>query len=473
MSVKAYRDLNPTARSQVDRAKTAAQSKNYDYAITLLIATVKDEPLYLEGRRFLRTVEILKYKGTGTLTRQMANMRTSTLAMKLVTKKAPQDQLAAAEEILQSDPYNHKANMAIADAATALECPELKCFALETIAEGKPKDKSAIVNLHLLAKAYMEAKQHKRAEDTYQRILEIDSRDGEAISGQKEASAALSHEKWDEAQKTEDFRKALKDEKESEQLESQSKIVKSADAIEEQIQFHYQKWQEEPNNPNHSKKIAQLYEQRNEFGNAIPWYQEAFRAGGGIDSSLERVIGDMKVRAAESEIAAYREAMEQQTDPEVKAQYQTAIEQKEGELNQVQLELAEAWVRAQPNDGELRFKLGEALYRVGQYKRATEELQQAVNTQPSVRYPALNLLGLTFMKRNMIDFAISKFAEAEHDLPDMKEEIKKDVTYNLGLAYEASNQPEKALEQWKKIYNVHMSYRDVAARVEASYGNGA
>jgi len=58
MSLKSERDLNPTGRNQVNRAKTAAQSKNYDYAITLLQATLKDEPLFLEGRRFLRAVEI-------------------------------------------------------------------------------------------------------------------------------------------------------------------------------------------------------------------------------------------------------------------------------------------------------------------------------------------------------------------------------------------------------------------------------
>lgn len=76
------------------------------------------------------------------------------------------------------------------------------------------------------------------------------------------------------------------------------------------------------------------------------------------------------------------------------------------------------------------------------------------------------------MKRNMFDFAISRLAEAENDLPDMKEEIKKEIAYNLGLAYESNNQPDKALEQWKKIYAVAMNYRDVSARVEASYGNG-
>jgi tetratricopeptide (TPR) repeat protein len=100
-------------------------------------------------------------------------------------------------------------------------------------------------------------------------------------------------------------------------------------------------------------------------------------------------------------------------------------------------------------------------------------LQQAITAAPNIRYPALNLLGLAFMKRNMIDFAISRFLEADNDLPDMKEEIKKEISYNLGLAYETAKQPEKALEQWKKIYVVAMNYRDVAARVEASYGNGA
>ena len=479
MSVKAYRELNPTARSQVDRAKTAAQSKNYDYAITLLMATLKDEPLYLEGRKLLRAVEIQKYKTTGTLTRQMSSMRTQALAMKLSGKKTPQEQLAAAEEILQTDPYNQKANAALGEAGLALESPEIKCFAYETLAgafaDAKAGDKSAVPILRTLAEAYLEAKQPDKAVSTCERILAIDQRDGDALSMLKNAQAAVSHEKWEEAQKTDDFRKALKDEKESENLESESKIVKSSDAIEEQIQITYQKWQEadEKSKPAHAKKIGQLYEQRNEFANAIPWFQAAFESGGSLDSSLEQHIGDLRIKSGESEIHELKEAMAQQTDAEVQAQYQAAIDAKETELNKVRLQLSEERVKAHPNDGEFRFFYGEALYKDGQYKRASEELQQAINTQPSIRFPALNLLGLAFMKRNMIDFAISKFAEAEHDLPDMKEDIKKEITYNLGLAYEVNKQPEKALEQWKKIYVVSMNYRDVAARVEASYGNGA
>ena len=62
MSLKTERDLNPTSRNQLSRAKTAAQSGNFDYAITLLQALLKDEPLFLEGRKLLRAVEINKSK---------------------------------------------------------------------------------------------------------------------------------------------------------------------------------------------------------------------------------------------------------------------------------------------------------------------------------------------------------------------------------------------------------------------------
>ena len=321
--------------------------------------------------------------------------------------------------------------------------------------------------LNSLAEAYMEAKDSAKAEKTYERILEIDPRDGDALSGLKNASAANASKvgKWDTAT---DYREILKSKTESEQLEQEAKVVKSADAIEDQIHLNFQKHQAEPTNPAHSKAIAQLFLQRNDYGSAVQWYEHAFEAGGKIDSSLEKTIGDLRLKKAEQELQALREELAGQTDPELQAQAQAAIEQKEKELNEVRLFQAEARVRAQPNEGEFRYDLGEALYKIGQYKRATEELQQSLK-QPSVRYQALNMMGLAFMKRGMLDFAEKQLALAESELPVM-DEVKKEIVYNLGLVYEATKKPDKALEQWKKIYEVDMSYRDVAARVEASYG---
>ena len=458
MSLKSERELNPTSKNQVNRAKTAVQSKNFDYAITLLQATLKEEPLFLEGRRLLRAVEIQKFESTGTFTRQMANMRMSGSLVKLSAgKKSPQEQLIQAEEILAIDPFQTKANVTIGEAGAALGYPEFKCFAYETLAKGKPNDKAV---LNSLAQAYMEAKDAAKAEKTYERILEIDPRDGEALSGLKNASAANASKTggWETANN--DFRNVLKSKTEAENLEQQAKVVKSADAIEDQIAL----------NPNHSKAIAQLFVQKNDYASAIPWFEHAFEAGGKVDSSLEKTIGDLRLKNVENELLALRNDLAAKTEPEEQAQAQAAVDQKEKELNEARLYLAEARVKAQPNEGEFRFDLGEALYKMGQYKRATEELQQSLK-QPSVRYQALNLMGLAFKARGMLDFAEKQLTLAESELPVM-DEVKKEIAYNLGLVFEATKKQDKALDQWKKIYEVDMSYRDVAARVEASYGGG-
>jgi len=468
MSLKSERELNPTSKNQVNRAKTAVQSKNFDYAITLLQATLKEEPLFLEGRRLLRAVEIQKFESTGTFTRQMANMRMSGSLVKLSAgKKSPQEQLIQAEEILAIDPFQTKANVTIGEAGAALGYPEFKCFAYETLAKGKPNDKAV---LNSLAQAYMEAKDAAKAEKTYERILEIDPRDGEALSGLKNASAANASKTggWETANN--DFRNVLKSKTEAENLEQQAKVVKSADAIEDQIALNYQKHQAEPTNPNHSKAIAQLFVQKNDYASAIPWFEHAFEAGGKVDSSLEKTIGDLRLKNVENELLALRNDLAAKTEPEEQAQAQAAVDQKEKELNEARLYLAEARVKAQPNEGEFRFDLGEALYKMGQYKRATEELQQSLK-QPSVRYQALNLMGLAFKARGMLDFAEKQLTLAESELPVM-DEVKKEIAYNLGLVFEATKKQDKALDQWKKIYEVDMSYRDVAARVEASYGGG-
>jgi tetratricopeptide (TPR) repeat protein len=484
MSWKMDRDLTPQQRETVKRAKSAVQSKNYDYAITLYQAILKEEPLY-EGRRILRAVEIQKVKAMGSFTRQMANMRVSGAAMKAFSgKKTPQEQLAAAEEILALDPYNQKANQTIGEAGDALGCPELKCFAYETLAESKadakPGDKTVPPLLTSLAKAYEEAKDYGKAISTYERILELDPRNGEALSGLKamEAARASKTGGWEEAK---DYRDVLKDKAMSEQLEQQSKIVKSSDAIEDQIKVNFEKHQAEPSNPNYPKAIAALFVSQNNYASAAQWYQYAYDLGEQQDSSLEKTIGDLTLKAKEQEVslvhaelvqlneqlAAADEEARPQLEADIAAKTQEAAT-KEQELDQVRLNLAETRVRAQPNEGEFRYDLGEALFRVGQYKRATEELQQSLK-QPSVRYPALNLMGQAFMKRNMMDFAIKQLSLAEGELLGM-DEMKKQIVYNLGLAYEATKQPDKALDQWKKIYEYDMSYRDVAARVEASYG---
>jgi tetratricopeptide (TPR) repeat protein len=466
MSLKNEGDLSPAGRNQLSRAKAAIQAKNTDYAITLLQSILKEEPLFLDGRKLLRYIEIQKYKAQGSFARQMAGMRLSGGLMKIGSnKKTPEEQLIQAEEILVQDPFNHKANAQLGDAGMVLGYPEFKCFAYEILRESKPGDKTILTQL---AEAYMAAGEPAKAEKIYEQILEVDPKDGDALSGFKNASAAHASKTGGWETSGGDYRKVIKDIDQAKELEQQSKAVKSEEGIEELIAANFEKHQAQPTNPNHSKAIAALFLQKGDLPSSIQWYEHAFEAGGRTDSSLEKVIGDLKLKTTEQELQALREQLAALTIPEEKMHMQGLVDGKERELNEVRLAMAEARVKSQPNEGEFRYDLGEALFKVGQYKRAVEELQHSLK-QPAVRYQALNLMGQAFMKRGMHDFAIKQLMTAEGELPVM-DALKKEIVYNLGLVYEVTKQPEKALEQWKKIYEVDMGYRDVAARVEASYG---
>jgi hypothetical protein len=59
--------------------------------------------------------------------------------------------------------------------------------------------------------------------------------------------------------------------------------------------------------------------------------------------------------------------------------------------------------------------------------------------------------------------------EAAREITTM-DTMKKEIVYNLGLVYEQMGEAEKSIDAMKQIYEADYGYRDVAARVESSYG---
>ena len=47
--------------------------------------------------------------------------------------------------------------------------------------------------------------------------------------------------------------------------------------------------------------------------------------------------------------------------------------------------------------------------------------------------------------------------------------LKKELHYNLGVLLERMKKDDLAAEQFKKIYEVDLGYRDVAQKIEAHY----
>jgi len=143
----------------------------------------------------------------------------------------------------------------------------------------------------------------------------------------------------------------------------------------------------------------------------------------------------------------------------------------EAERSQIEVLISESRERVDrnPTDNELRYELGSRLFRAGQFREAIQHLQQAKRS-PNLRIKVMNLLGQCYERMNMTDLAASQFEEAIAELQVM-DETKKELLYNLGLLYEKLENLPKYLASLKQIYAVDYGYRDVAERVERSYGS--
>ena len=69
----------------------------------------------------------------------------------------------------------------------------------------------------------------------------------------------------------------------------------------------------------------------------------------------------------------------------------------------------------------------------------------------------------------MFDLSIKQLSDALSDLHAM-DHIKKEVLYEKGLIHGEMGDKAAALDCFKQIYEVDYGYRDVAQRVESSYG---
>ncbi len=470
MPVKKESELSPKNRDFFKRAKTGFDARNYDGAIGYLPMILKEEPLFLEGRRMLRAAQIQKCKAQGaSFNRQMASMKASAaIAMKVgIAKKNPMEAFVAAEEALAIDPFNNKANEMIAEAALTLQVPEIAAFAYETIREGDPTNKEI---LHRLAKLYLEMKEPAKAQNVYTRIIEIDPSDSDAISGEKNASAAQASQSggWDKAK---DYKDVLKDKGQAGNLEQESKSVKSEEVIAQQIQALYEKSQKEPANVLHPKKIGELYAQANDLENAISWYHHAYEMGGSSDAAIEKIIGDLTLKQWDVCIQQAQEALETvRSRPDLAEQlptYEQQLIDLEKQKSDYLLGAAKKRVERYPNDNQFHFELGEAYFNAGQYKEALQELQLGAK-QPSVRQKALNLIGMCHWKRKMLDMAKKTFSSAASEIPGM-DDVKKEIIYNLAKVCEEMKLKQEATDYYKQIYEFDMSYKDVSDKVEASY----
>src|SRR5438876_11538130 len=464
MTVKTEKELSEALRALWLKAVAAIELRNFGYAISLLQEILKQEPQFLTGRQLLRRAEVTRSKSAKKSFFNISTAPIGVMKAQREIKKHPQRAVEILERVLEDEPYNRQANLALKDAALAAGSPETAVFALQTLLEENPRD---VKVLHELGRLYRQQGDHEQEVEIYNQITAIDPLEAEALRLGKDASARGSMKRggWTQA---ESYRDLIKDKEEAISLEQQSRLRLTGEALDQQIAETYARHKAEPANIDLVRRLGALTEQKEDFEAAIRWYQSAADLTKGADTGLARKVSDLKIKCLEREIAAHEEFLSSHNEPdELHAKKSDQLKAAKAKRAEILIDDARERVARNPTDLQLRFELGKNLFDAGRFREALPELQRA-RQNPHARLKAMNLLGCCYSELEMLDLAMKQLEEASKEIVSM-DATKKEIVYNLGLVYERMGEPEKSLACMKQIYEVDYGYRDVARRVEGSY----
>lgn len=443
-------------RDMHEKGMAAMERDNTQYAMDMFMNVLNMEPKLLKTRRFLRAAQVKEFKARkgGAVTHAISSLTGigGVLSANSAMKKDPLKALKISEQLLRKDPLNKSFINIHVQAALAADLPEAALMTLEVAREFYPKDSDI---LKRLGKLYLDNNLTHKGRDVYEVLLALHPNDPVILKAFKDASALDTMNKggWSEAGS---YRDVMKDAEEATRLEQQAKAMKTSTDIDALIKDSLQKIEQEPQNVNYRRGLADLYVRANRMEDALNTLTEAQEMSGGADPQIDRAISNVKLKQFHVQIAALKEAG--------KSEEAAA---KEEERKAFQMSDAEDRVRRYPNDLVFRYELGVLLYENGRLNEAIQQFQQA-QRNPQRRTRALYYLALCFKSKQQFDIALEQLEKAASELQIM-DDTKKDILYELGVICEAMENKAKAAQYFKEIYAVDIGYRDVAEKIEKSY----
>ncbi len=458
MPAQTKESIQRSARDLFDRAFAALDRNNLDYAIEMFRQCLAIEPNFVECRRYLRAAQMKNASGSA-LKRVVTAAKAAPhlTKAKMAIAKNPGEAMNIAEQVLSDDPKNGQALLLLAEAADTGGYLETTVQTLDHYCKLNPKDTR---NLHWLGRAYCATNNYDAARDIYERILELKPADFEAQKALKDvtASGAMHGGGWNEA---ESYRDIIKDKEEATTLEQESRMVRAEDMVDNLIREQLDKLRLAPDNPVIKRELGKLHAQKGDYDTALQYFDQLTASEGSVDAALEREISDIRAKRIDAAIAAKRK--EREEHPANAATIDQEIAGLEQEAHDLRLAEAEGLVHRYPNDLMYRFDYAVLLMNSGQIQEAVEQFQKSVG-QPQKRIASLNYLGQCFQQLGLHDLAVEQFSRAIEETPSM-DNLKKDLIYNLGTAYESMNDHDKALAEFKKIAAVDYGFRDVREKI--------
>ncbi|MEM9226668.1 MAG: tetratricopeptide repeat protein [Verrucomicrobiota bacterium] len=457
------KDLDPRLRKQVEKAAKSI-GQNASYAVDICTNILQQHPGCLEIRQLLRKAQMQQAGKPSSLGKLFGSVTSAPFALKATSliKKDAKAALEGAEKVLSGDPRNASGHKMLGQAAEAMELWQTAAFAYEHAAKFDPK---SLENKLAYGNALNESGKPEEAIRVAGEILKDNPGNDQAQELVKRASVKESMErgKWDDD--SADFRDKLADEEKSVELEQRSRVVNDEDTLQRLLEKNLKLLEKEPENMNLYREIINGYRTLEDFDTALKYLAQAREQPTGRgDTTLERLFGELTLQSMLKKITGVEAQLAEKPGD---ATLTTELDGLKKAEHDFRLNTARETVEKYPNDYAARFEYGKLLYEDGQGDDAIQQFQQA-RRNPKVRTIAILYLGRALNATGKSDMAIEQLKTAKDDVIGMTE-LKKEIIYDLALAYGENGDEERSIEELKEIYQDDIGYKDVSDRINTFY----
>ena len=456
MKKVALTELDPRVQKQVTAAESQLKT-NPQYAMEIFQGILVRNPGCIEIRRLLRRAQKAVY-GTkkGLFDSVMSGLTSGGIAK--AVEKDPQAAVLEAEATFAKRPADINANKTLAAAGVKLGFPELTAFAYEELTQVEPKNVQNFVDL---ANTWIGASEYDNALNAADAGLKLFPGNGDLQEAVRKASVSKTMKKGNWEDKG-DFQSKLKDKDEALRLEQATRTVTDSGTALEQAAALAERIQNQPDSIDLYRDIVRQFIAAEDLDSAIAWLQRGrLTTLGRQDSSLERQEIDLITQRFEKTSKLLREQLA--TNPTAAAD----LEKNEKELSDHRIATTASLVERYPNDYSFRYEYGNLLLQANRLDEAVQQLQYA-QRNPKFRQMAIVAIGKAFVASGKFDLAVEQFNLAKGEV-QMMNDLKKEIIYELGNAFEKMGRVKEAIDEYKAIYMADSGYRDVSQKINAFY----
>ncbi len=445
------------ARSFFAKARTAAERKQYDYAIDMYIDGLNRAPDALEEGHLPLCELGLQRRGRGGKKPSMMEK------VKRMRGKTPLEQMLNAEYLFVKDPDNLAYAEAMLKAAIDGGFTRTAHWIANLIFQtNNAMEKPSLQSYLLLKDSYKALRQYDKAVAACQRASRMRPEDKDLADEFKNLSAELTMSKG-RYDVDGDFRQSIRDRETQARLYAQDRVIKTQDyrvaAVEEARKAYAREPEVQKNMFNLAETLADLETDAAE-DEAIHLLEDAYV--GRNDFRFKERAGLLRIRQLRRKIREAKKQIEAQLQS---AEAKAKLAELMGQFSRTELEHYRLCVENYPTDLAAKYEYGLRLMKNGRHDDAIPLFQEA-QKDPRRKIATMDKIGYCFFMKGWYADAVDVYTRAIEAYEIKDDALAKELRYNLARAYEEQSQKDKALEVYRKLAQLDFGYRDVSARVD-------